>query len=244
MSVIKGTCLMAALRFVECFPEAEAFNVILLTEEKRTIHHRPRCSRQSLLSELPNWLKLKEVHFFIRPLLSSVVMVDLDGYKGDLETIVRLRPRALTSTSPGNYQAWFMVPSSLASKTAIWVTKQLTLSLGGDRNSAKEGQQGRLPGSLNVKPGKGGGVFLLHRQISYMCEKAFLEITAGTSIEIKGSEMQLVRKPPTRAQAQGSTVAVDRSADDWKMCCTYFEGKRQASLKEATEELNQGQVQS
>ena len=37
--------LASALRFVDAFPEAEALNVTLLTEEKRGIIVKPQCSR-------------------------------------------------------------------------------------------------------------------------------------------------------------------------------------------------------
>jgi hypothetical protein len=137
----------AAIRFIDCFPEAEVFNVLILTEDKqRPIVNEPKCTRHKLLVQLPNWLKLQHVHFFIRPLVGNLVMVDLDNYSGDLETVMRLKPRALASTSPGNYQAWLMIPASLATKTALWVTKQLTEVLHGDKNSAKDSQHGRMPG--------------------------------------------------------------------------------------------------
>ena len=146
--VLPTSILASAVRFVDCFPEAEIFDVLLLTEEKAKIIYEPKCTKQRLLTQLPDWLKLQSLHFFIRPLVGNLVLVDLDNYRGDLELVLRLKPRALTSTSPGNYQAWFMLPATLATKTALWVTKQLTQTLHGDKCCVKEGQHGRLPGGF------------------------------------------------------------------------------------------------
>ena len=66
-----------------------------------------------------------------------------------------LRPRALVRTSPGNYQMWLTLSDTCAAGTLLQITKDLTEALGGDRFSAKNTQQGRLPGSTNVKLGKG-----------------------------------------------------------------------------------------
>ena len=84
-----------ALHFLEAFPEAEAFHVCLLTEEKRSIINKAQCSRYELIKNLPTWLTMQSVHFFIRPLLRSLVMVDLDEYKGDLDIVLRLNFRLL-----------------------------------------------------------------------------------------------------------------------------------------------------
>ena len=91
-----ATCLMAARAFLEVFPEAKAFSITIMTKDKdKTLINRPHCAKETLLKELPNWLGYQEHHFFIRPLLASLVMLDLDKYGGDIETLVRLKPRAL-----------------------------------------------------------------------------------------------------------------------------------------------------
>ena len=51
--------LASALRFVDAFPETEAFNVTLLTEEKRSIIVKPQCSNATLLKELNTWLSME-----------------------------------------------------------------------------------------------------------------------------------------------------------------------------------------
>jgi hypothetical protein len=93
-----------ALHFLEAFPEAQSFNVVCPTQEKRIVVNRERCSRHELNTNLQAWMAMTSVHFFIRPLLRSLVMVDLDDYKGNLATVLRLNPRAVVCTSPGNYQ--------------------------------------------------------------------------------------------------------------------------------------------
>ena len=72
------------------------------------------------------------------------------------------------STSPGNLQAWLTVKDQLPGQNALWVTKELTRVFAGDKGSAKATQQGRLPGSTNVKVGKGNLTNLLHCQVQDM----------------------------------------------------------------------------
>ena len=70
-------CLPAAIGFVHAFPDAPAFDVLLLTEEKRVVCRSQRMARQYLLAELPRLLHMQNVHFFIRPLMANAFMVDL-----------------------------------------------------------------------------------------------------------------------------------------------------------------------
>ena len=83
-----------------------------------------------------------------------------ENLPGDMEALKRLRPRALVRTSPGNFQMWLTLSGTRAVETVLQMTKDLTIALGGDRFSAKTTQQGRLPGSTNVKLGKGCVVIL------------------------------------------------------------------------------------
>ena len=77
------SAISAALRFLEVFPEAKAFNVVLVrAHDKRPVVSRPQCSADELHKNLPNWLALHKVHFFIRPLMANVVLVDLDAFDG------------------------------------------------------------------------------------------------------------------------------------------------------------------
>ena len=77
------TGLAAALRFLEAFPEATAFNVVLVrAHDKMPVVSRPQCSAAELHKNLPTWLSFHKVHFFIRPLMANVVMVDLDAFDG------------------------------------------------------------------------------------------------------------------------------------------------------------------
>ena len=71
---------------------------------------------------------------------------------GSIEQLFDLQPRALTRTFAGSVQMWLVLPEHMPGKAALSVTKA---ALAGDPASAKEGQLGRLPGSVNVKPGKG-----------------------------------------------------------------------------------------
>ena len=97
-------------------------------------------------------------------------MLDLDKYNGTFDTLLKLQPRAVVCASPDNYQLWLTLPDSLASKTALWATKELNDALAGDKRSAYTTQQGQLPGSINVRPGNGNTVTLLHNDFGlYYC---------------------------------------------------------------------------
>ena len=113
-----------ALQFLQCFPEAVAFNVTLLTEERRHVLSLPQCSRPHLLQNLGTWLGMTSCHFFIRPHMANLIMVDLDNYTGQLEAVLALKPRALVCTSPGNYQAWLKVTTLVHARTALRAPKE------------------------------------------------------------------------------------------------------------------------
>ena len=122
-----------AKRFIEAFPEAKAWSVSVLSQDKsKALVQRPQCSREVLLRELNAWMKIPQSHFFLRPLLSNVVLLDLDGCKVDLQTLLSLQPRALVLTSPpNNLQMWLCIPDSLSNKASLLVCKELTTQFSG-----------------------------------------------------------------------------------------------------------------
>ena len=150
-----------AHRFLQCFPDSQSFTVLVLLSEKKALISRPQANLTIVHQELPQWLRLQGVHIFIRPNLSNLCMIDLDNYTGPMEQLFALQPRALTRTSVGNLQMWLVLPEHMPGKAALSVTKALTKALAGDPAAAKEGQLGRLPGSMNVKPGSSDRLALL-----------------------------------------------------------------------------------
>ena len=124
------------------------------------------------------------------------------------------------------------MPDHLAGKTALQVTTELTSALKGDPNAAYVTQQGRLPGTINHKPGKGCSVALLHSQVTYLDERIFLQITSNQKVFVQD------RAPVVRDKKRllpGRSV--DRSAEDFKMCCLYFEAHPAATAAEALDIL-------
>ncbi|CAJ1402407.1 unnamed protein product, partial [Effrenium voratum] len=139
-----------ALQFVQVFPEAKSWHVLLLDPgRKEAIVSRPQVSTQQLLSELRRWLQLK-AHFFVRPHLSTVAMMDLDNFKGSLDRVLKLQPRVVVETSHKCFQVWLTLDDRPSSKDAATATN----AFGADMRSAKVSQVGRLPGPVNWKPGK------------------------------------------------------------------------------------------
>jgi len=142
--------------------------------------------------------------------------------------LLKLQPRALTRTSSHNYQCWLTIPDHLARMTALQVTTELTSALKGDPNAAYVTQQGRLPGTINHKPGKGCLVALLHSQVTFLEERIFLQLTSNQ--KVPAQERALVVRGKKRPFPGDS---IDRSAEDFKMCCLYFEAHPAATAAEA-----------
>lgn len=178
------------------------------------------CFPHALHLDLPvvRWMT-EESHFFIRPHYSQLVMVDLDGFGPVTDRLLRLKPRAVVETSPGSLQLWATLPARHAAKDALTVTRELTKSLGGDPACVRTTQVGRLPGSINRKPGKMNRVKLLYAQLQDLSEEAFLQETAPR---------------PSRSSMR---QVVDKSAADWQMVCEYFEQNPNASVETALLDL-------
>ena len=86
-----------ALRFIDAFPEALTFNVTVLSADKSIkFVHLSQCSRRLLLDKLTSWLSMRPTHFFIRPIMNNLIMIDLDEYRGGFDIITRLQPRRWT----------------------------------------------------------------------------------------------------------------------------------------------------
>ena len=189
--------------------------------------HNPRCFAASLYNDYQHhiigfqvrpvrWLTM-ESHFFIRPHYSQLVMVDLDGFGPLTDRLLRLKPRAVVETSPGSLQLWVTLSSRHAAKDALTVTRELTAALAGDPACVRTTQVGRLPGSINQKPGKMNRVKLLFAQMQDMCEETFLRETAPRPCSVPKTE--------------------DKSASDWQMVCEFFEQNPDASAQTALLEL-------
>ena len=142
------------MEFLGFFPEAHAWNVSILSTGKRAVVYRPSCSRDFLRKKLQTWLSFHNIHVFIRPWLCTLVFLDLDGLPSQhWEALVRLQPRAIVETSPGNLQAWFTLGTASSGPTAVYVTQELAKALGGDPGSLG-GSTWPYAGQHNVKPGR------------------------------------------------------------------------------------------
>eukprot|EP00959_Pyramimonas_sp_CCMP1952_P095799 2003188-Pyramimonas_sp.AAC.1 len=148
------TNFAAALTFLECFPEAWHFTV--LDKQKHYITNAPAMATDKLRAALKTFLGTHSVHVFVRPLLGNLVFLDLDDFtthNKDFVEVLSLKPRALVRTSPNNYQAWLILPESLASSQALWAARAMAAHFKGGDRSLKTTQQGRVPGSMNAKAG-------------------------------------------------------------------------------------------
>lgn len=162
-------------------------------------------------------------HFFIRPNLNSVVMIDLDNFTGSLSKLLQLHPRALVQTSRQSYQLWLTLDQRHQARDAQIVTQELTKALGGDPCSARITQVGRLPGSINRKPEKQCHTHLLYSGLANLDEAQYLQLTSNPQMRLQHGSVQTDSAPPKR----------DISRDDWREACHFFESNPQATLEDA-----------
>ena len=134
------------------------------------------------------WLPLR-AHFFVRPHYGQLVLIDLDDYADTLDRLLRLQPRAIVETSPGSVQLWLTIDMRHAPKDALTVTRELTHSLHGDPACIRTTQVGRMPGSINRKPGKGNMVRLLFSAVQDLSEAAYLQETSVKSVPRRPSKV-------------------------------------------------------
>ena len=222
----------AAKLFVSLWPECRAWHVTILTHEKRAVVHRPAVATQELLASLDAWLRLQQVHVFIRPLINTLVFLDLDGFHGDWQALQRLRPRCISQTSAGNYQFWATLPPPMQVKSVSWVTRELQQIFHGDPHSISPQQQGRLPGSMNVKPGKMFLTTIIHHSHDHLCEETFLQLTPKTILAPSGEALRVVRQP-ARGSQPPKAPSMDRSRNDWQTCCVFFEQNPDSTVEDA-----------
>ena len=220
-----------ALAFIEAFPEASAFNVCILTTEKRPVFSQSRCSRDFLLKHLAGWLALYPVHIFVRPVIPRLIMIDLDNFNGAIDMLYRLNPRALVCTSSGNYQMWLVATDDISVDNIPWITTRLTEVLRGDPRSAKPTQQGRFPGSRNVKKDKHQVVVLMQSAVQYM--KQLTVLGACQYYTLPTCSERFVSEEPKPATIK----RYDASSIDFAMCCCYFEENPANTEEQAEKEL-------
>ena len=185
--------LAAALAFFRAFPDAESFNILILTAEKQAVLSRPQASPDLIHQSLPTWLQMSHAHLFVRPNFANLVQVCREY--GDA---CFLASQVLTETFSGDFQLW--------------------------PDSAKVTQVGRLPGSVNVKPGKGNPVALLHSYLQDMDEAFFLQLVPSPKLCVDAAGAKVL---PQAAAAQSS---VDRSRQDWRMAAWRAPSLRQARM--------------
>jgi hypothetical protein len=123
------TELAQAIQFLEAFPEAAAWKVVILDRDKQRKFLGPEMSCKEVRKHLGAWVQQRNAHVFVRPLIANLVFLDLDKFPIGQEhfgALVRLQPRAIVRTSNGNYQAWFTVPKACSAGDALLVSKALT----------------------------------------------------------------------------------------------------------------------
>ncbi|CAK0800224.1 unnamed protein product, partial [Prorocentrum cordatum] len=198
-----------------------AWHFTVLDEQKHCITNTPAMATDKLRAALKTFLGTHSAHVFVRPLLGNFVFLDLDDFtthNKDLTEVLSLKPRALVRTSPNKYQAWLILPESLASSQAPWAARAMPAHFKRDDRSLKATQQGRVPGSMNVKAGKGTVTELVHNTPgATLNEDAFFKMVPKQKVHIQGATVASASAPIEEK------AAADRSGQDWKLCCQLFE---------------------
>ena len=90
-------------------------------------------------------------NIYCRPIGYQFVLLD-DLTRDVLTDVAQLKPCMLIETSPGNYQAWLILPETPQDRdTAKAICKELAVRFGADLASAEPDHVGRLPAFLNRK---------------------------------------------------------------------------------------------
>ena len=123
---VSGTRFLMFSAWFVVFSEALAFHVTCLSQDKKhCLVNRQIVGRLALIDALLQWLSLNQTHVFIRPLIGSLVFLDLDTWNGSIQSLIDLKARVVTCTSRTKYQAWFCIDHALTAKTAAYVQKSL-----------------------------------------------------------------------------------------------------------------------
>lgn len=90
-------------------------------------------------------------NIYCRPVGYQFVLLD-DLTHDVLKDVAQLKPCMLIETSPGNYQAWLILPETPNDReTAKAICKELAVRFGADLASAEPDHVGRVPGLYNRK---------------------------------------------------------------------------------------------
>ena len=125
---------------------------------------------------------MSNVHLFVRPNLASLRLP-----RGELPALADVG-RALDGQ-------------------VCSASRDLSRALGADMASAKVTQVGRLPGSVNVKPGKGNPVALSHSYLQDMDEAFFLQLVPSPKLCVDAAGARVL---PQAAAAQSFVTSPRR----------------------------------
>ena len=89
----------AALQFLAAFPDASSWHVTILSPDKRCVVNKPAIATDEFCKALPAWLQIHDAHFFVRPLLCTLIFLDLDKFQGQWNELVESQPRVISEIS-------------------------------------------------------------------------------------------------------------------------------------------------
>lgn len=161
-------------------------------------------------------------NIYARPVGYGYVL--LDDLKRDVLTeLAKLKPCLLLETSPGNYQAWVILPVAPGSREqAVSICQELAQRFAADPGSAEPDHIGRLPGFTNRKEQYRNGQGLYPFVKLHGAEhRISLYTPKGGLCEIK-------------RESKAKTVGHDRSRSDFRFVCgLIFQRKPDELIAEA-----------
>ncbi len=134
--------------------DAECWQVRAIHHDRHRVALAQVVPAANVASYLPRLRHLNSegFHIFARPQGHQYILLD-DLRRDVLSELATVRPCALMETSPGNYQAWLILPETPQDDArALQLCRHFAARFQGDMASAKPHQIGRLPGFDNRKP--------------------------------------------------------------------------------------------
>ncbi|WP_179830182.1 DNA-primase RepB domain-containing protein [Spirosoma fluviale] len=167
-------------------------------------------------------------NIYARPIGWQYVLLD-DLTREVLTDVASLKPCMLIETSPGNFQAWLILPETPADRdTAKAICKELAVRFGADLASAEPDHVGRVPEFRNQKQ----KYFELYRE--YPIVKLWRwEHRQTTFLPPLGGVVQSPVISPPRSNRQAPKYDDSQSAKEYgKICQLIREGKSRSEISD------------
>ncbi|MFN8353641.1 MAG: DNA-primase RepB domain-containing protein [Spirosomataceae bacterium] len=224
--------------------KAECYDVRLIHTDRNKYIYRHFLSKNEFLDKIRLFQKMNcdGYNVYCRPIGYEFVLVD-DVRFEHLEKAATFRPSALIETSPNNFQLWYILKETPASREqAKAICVHLANELNGDLASAEPDHIGRLPTFTNRKPKyQQNGLFPFVKLHRWQFRYSTLNVSdfSAESVFDAHSESKI------KAHRKGIIHDNSRSGQDFNLACmlirkgfddTYIYQRLKAKSEKAKEQ--------